>query len=1000
VCKAGRYLALHATVALIAAAASVRAQGTTAPGALAEIALPGGLKAALAAVDDGAAPDRSQFLLELIRRTYDTPIILKNDQRAAALQTLLAEMNAAAPRTEPPGAEPSSEPTIRSATGAADTVPLPLTADIWIAIVFGGRATPQTLVQSILGSRNASLFYYGLLSLDSDTRGWLSAQPQLIRDVVSRHPAAFVAAAPGLRVSGSVVRVPGGSAAEPAWEALVGRAPRDAPSFTRALLAVDDGALACFFGAIAQLTPPQIRAALSLDVPDPAARLGAAHRLYTVFAAGAWKVEERTFWRPDLDPTMLLGALSSDEEGRPVIPGTRSFWTAAFADAGHDDDDPKVLAGGDAADVTWLCEQIFKGNSPERRHRYNLVLFASRRVGRVTPATALDGVTAVRAAGDYPGLIATLEEAGLDDIGTYAGAARRAAQLSAIGSHTQAAIMQAQFQGIVALLARAASVGWLSRDVFAREVSSLSAVNLGKHGEYGGRLVHWLADFVNRYPGRVPGPAGAHDATETGLRTAYDAASDGIDGEMDRAVIRIAAGPFAAPARFVDWEGTRYRVDFATAEATRLVRLLGRDHPAYLTSARDLAGIADVLGDAALTPEVLRRQVDALRAAGQAAGFESVAGTPTASTSPDAIAGAYRDAVTACGRFARGGNVRAASRVAPALREVADELLARGLTHVAYAMAMGQPDGVPISVEEAASRHDLRNDVEGVDLGGAWRLAHRDTRLRPGELWHIKGALLGLDVALAEFSLVRLSSRPPSRRPTMSDEDRRVMAEAIALVRPALLTDAGSATVAAALHNGRERLAGVHTEPEASAVADEIGLAPARTSLLAWVAVHDPPRLAAFLAPVELLWLGLGKKPVNRALQAWGAPAQPRAGCLCLELQDRRPWETLAGRWNQGILASGFPDLNLRLFELLSGLGMPAQLLAGVLPAATADFNENAISRDPDDRRGPVDFVQALGADRVEQYLASLTTDGPLVPMGEVPEANAGSTQPHPGAVR
>jgi hypothetical protein len=39
------------------------------------------------------------------------------------------------------------------------------------------------------------------------------------------------------------------------------------------------------------------------------------------------------------------------------------------------------------------------------------------------------------------------------------------------------------------------------------------------------------------------------------------------------------------------------------------------------------------------------------------------------------------------------------------------------------------------------------------------------------------------------------------------------------------------------------------------------------------------------------------------------------------------------------------------------------------------------MTRDSDDRRALVDFVQALRPERVEQFLALLTTDGPLVPV-------------------
>ena len=73
---------------------------------------------------------------------------------------------------------------------------------------------------------------------------------------------------------------------------------------------------------------------------------------------------------------------------------------------------------------------------------------------------------------------------------------------------------------------------------------------------------------------------------------------------------------------------------------------------------------------------------------------------------------------------------------------------------------------------------------------------------------------------------------------------------------------------------------------------------------------------------------------------------------------------------------------------------MPASLLVPVLAAATIDFNENATSRDPDDRRGPVEFVQALGVERVEQYLGLLTSGGPLVPIGAAVDQARGDAAP------
>ena len=142
--------------------------------------------------------------------------------------------------------------------------------------------------------------------------------------------------------------------------------------------------------------------------------------------------------------------------------------------------------------------------------------------------------------------------------------------------------------------------------------------------------------------------------------------------------------------------------------------------------------------------------------------------------------------------------------------------------------------------------------------------------------------------------------------------------------------------------------------------------------------------MAVFLSPSELLWLGLDNGRAD-ALRAWGAPGGSRLGCLCLQVVDRRPWESFAGRQNAGMIASAFPDLNFRLAELLTDLHMPAALLGPVLASATLDFVNTVSSRDADDCRGLVEFVQTLRIERVELYLGLLTTDGPLVPIGETP---------------
>lgn len=949
-------LALHAVcLGVLMVPGPVWAQESNGAAALSEMPLPGGLRAALAVLNDPVPPDRSQFLVEVIRRTYSAPIAVRNDPRHAGLRALLAHL------------ERTRRGPVR--TGPLETLPLPLSPATWTDGVFGGHATPDTLVSAILESRHASLLYYGLLSLDGPTRAWMASQPALIADIASRHAPAFAVAAAGLRVVDDRVRVPGGDEADAAWEAMVGRRVSEPADFIRALLAQDDGRLAYFLTAMGELTREQI--VFALDV-DSGHQVTALRRLRLSFdrVTPGWKVDQRALWRPRRDPALLLADLAADERGRPVLPGTREFWTAVFAsDAGVQirvarESDARPASEPD--EFTWLCEQVFTGTPAEQRRRYEAVLFASRVVKHVTSDVARDALETVRAVAAYPALVAVLERARLVDVPTYAIAARRAARLSAIGGDDRRLRALSQFQGTVALLARMVSRGSLAPDAFQRAVASLSAVELNDRGEYAGALVRWLGAWLASVrAGEMPStelrPGPSTELSPGPSTRAGPGEADATD-EDDEQLLRLIAGRAPVPAQYVEWEGTRYRLDLAAAETARLARLLGEHPRAHLSAARALVEIADSLGSADLARERLRHDAQRLEGIAAAIGSER----------PD-----WEQALV---HAAERGDLRAAHQVAPALRVVADDLFARGLVELAYAAAMGQPEQGAISVGDIARRHDFGVRADAAPGTGPWLIPVADVSPRG---YRISGSLLGLDAPLAEYSLTRVSTKAPLRKPTISSEERRVFIASVPLVEPDLLSDAGGDRIVTAIREGRAQVAAIRTGADAAALAEAIRLGPIRRTLLPWVVARDPSRLPSFFSPAELLWIGLGHTRLDPDLHAWGVSAQARLGCLCLEVIDRRPADMLAGRVNAGMLASGFPDLSLRLAELLSDLHMPAALLGNVLAPATFDFVNGAASRDEDDRRGLVEFVLALRVDRLEEYLAMLTTDGPLVPPRE-----------------
>ncbi|MGH9311230.1 MAG: hypothetical protein ACRD1U_17770, partial [Vicinamibacterales bacterium] len=567
----------------------------------------------------------------------------------------------------------------------------------------------------------------------------------------------------------------------------------------------------------------------------------------------------------------------------------------------------------------------------------------------VSHANEYDAAVAIRSMVGYPALAVTLERAGLADVSVFAAAARRAARLANLDDHPRAARALAQFQGALFLITRTALRGSLPADALPQAVSSLAAVEHSGRGDYEGRLVGWLAAFVDAHK--------AHTSA-TSIDGMYAEALNAMDGDT----LRMAAGRNRPDWGVVEWEGTRYRLDFAAAEASRIAGLLGPNARPYLSAARGLIAIADTLSAPNLTREAFQSQTAAIEPIARSGGWDA------------ATAESFR-------RAARITSPRDAERLATVLRVLADDLLGRGLKTLAYAVSLGHSDTAMLDANEAAARHDFGLDVVGIGRAGAWRLpAAGSDRMRD---WRATGSLLGLDVKLADFALLRLSSRPPSRRPSLNDADRRAFIESVATLNPHALTDAGRDVLLDAMRRGRARVEGIETADQAEAIATEIRLGPARRSLLAWMLQHDRDRLASLLSPAELVWLGLERKPLDRALHAWGAPAEARAGCLCLRMNERIAPESVAGRWDSGLFASAFPDINLRLSELLAELRMPASLLAPVQAAAVLDLVNSVESRDPDDRRGLVEFAGRLSIDRVEQYLALLTSGGPLVPIAD-----------------
>ncbi|HTK28943.1 MAG TPA: hypothetical protein VL309_05300 [Vicinamibacterales bacterium] len=930
--RARRCVAVAAFALVFAAAASSGAQSATADrrtsdirpvSVIEEVPVPGGIAAAAAAFGLNPSSDRGEFVADLTRTIYDT-----TELRNASVDAWLASVHGAPP------AQPG------------DVVPLPLTAAVWGEAVFRSKVAPAGLLAAIVADRRASFLCRGLTALDDETLAFLGGHPSLVRRLYERDASVFAVFSSGLRVRAGRVVVPGAGdaapdVATPLWEALVGEKVSQPEKFISTLYSHGEGRLAYLYDAIAQLDPPHARFAIGAWIDGDAMRRDRFLALGRGSDSGfrEWHVRTLPFSRPIYDLATALDRIRVAPSGEPAPPAGRAFWARAFGSAGGD------LAGeGGTIDAAWLADEV-SGPLHERTDRFNQILFAQRVFGGLPTEQLGDAASVVQAMPRCLMLVLALERMGIRAPSRYAAAARVAARLSELDGPRGFAAL-GEFQATIALLSRMSRVGSLepaARDAALDELLSLPVGG----GGYDGALTAWIA------------------------RTFPEA-----DAGVEDALISRLAGPAnAGPPTSLEWEGQRYHVDMAASERKRLTRIREKQGKPSLdvavaiaraaeraAAAEDPARAAAALGK--LAPDLPSRD----RAAGEAAYGEG-------GRSPQEI---IERAGEELGRVHAGDKARAA-RAAEPLRALADRMTAEALLSLAYAVEIADPDSTVLLAGNVARRHDFGlNMSDGhLRLRTEWGLPKPD--VAPGVPWHVVGSALGLDIALAPLALRRLDSSGVETAPRLTSNERQTFAATVALLNPYAMTDADRDGIAAAVARGRERVDRFAADQAAFAqAAQEIGLDARRRRAAAWTLAHEPGRAPQLFSLTELMYLGgIAESP---GLDAWGTAALPASGCLCTQMPRPGAWARLIGRPQLGLMGTAVADLNLHVALTLKTLGLPAAITRYVLAAAMQDFIDTVAPSTSDDWLALVRAAGRVPRERIEDYVAAATADGPLVP--------------------
>ncbi len=796
---------------------------------------------------------------------------------------------------------------------------------------------------AIVADRQAAWLCHGLSKLDDETLQFFAAHPSLLTRIYERSAPFFAAFGASIRIRDNHVVPPGDAGAVALWEGAVDERVTRADRFVVSLLEAAEGRIAYLYHVAANLDAPHQAFMLGAWMA-PAARSERFRLLTTagVAAMREWHVRMLPFGRSSFDFAMAVLRLSVREDGAPAPPASRVLWSRVIG--GGDSDDQPI-------DAAWILQYVVSTDVRQRGERLDTIAFAQRLVADQA-AAGEDLESILRAMPRHRALMLTLERAGLRNQSTYAAIVKHAARLAAFEGR-KGYVVQAQFQGALAIVARFMSVGTIDGTTGDRLLAQLAALPVADG--YAGGVARWMS---------------------ASLHPALPAAQD-----VESALVAGAAGRRAQDNVRVAWEGQQYRLDLAGAERQRLERVREKqrapriDVPLQMAAAahqlaHEKVGVDD-LQDAALQFEAVASDLPERSREEEADSVPAGVGPPA---SPHEV---LRRAIEELTRAARNKDVKRAPKIAESIVELADDLLARNLLSFVYALSIGDPEGTILLANDVSHRHDFGLGIKDPEVRGrvTWSLPRQE--VAPGASWHMSGSLLGLDAGLATLALRRVVTDHVLEAPKLTNNARETFATSVALMDPYALRDEDRDAIAEAVARGTARAAGATAAAAVDAIAAEIRLDPARRRALLWTLAHEPDRALSAYSVTELLVLGGGDV---RALEPWGMAVIPLTGCLCSRLLPPGGWPLLAGRPQLGLEAAVLPDLNLQVAIVLNELRLPAPLAKVILSGAMQDFIDESRPTDGGDWLSLSREARQLTRERTEDYIAAATAIGPLMP--------------------
>jgi hypothetical protein len=841
------------------------------------------------------------------------------------------------------------------------TVPLPLGYATWRSLLGSTARDDAGIVPALIVERRAALLYYGLMECGPGMTDLAGRSPNLLQ-TLGRRASTFAAFGSSFAVAAGRVATPGGPPYADVWDAFLKRPSSSPAAVFDLLLEHDAGRLAWFYETIHRLEPATLAFVMGGREAPLERRIVALTTLYQVFEQVVRGFEQPSdlspLVRPALDPSLLLLSLRASAAGQLAPPSAHRFWEAVF-ETEETGGTVRLEPGGDV-DAAYLITKVF---APVRQHRYDrfdALAFAQRVFATAGEAELPDAAIALRGFGRYRALLLTLERLGVRDPKPYARAVRSAARLGEVRHEHRAPALFSQFQGALALLERLRIVRRVSEADAQRLAGSLIDLEIASDEAYRGAIARWI-------DGELLAALRLPPITDDG--PILEALAGVVPGDA-------AARESSAPA--VVWLDWSYRLDLGGVSLRRLLQIREKQGGNRLSSALALARVGQALLDHSLTLSRLKELATTLEAT--VAGLQEGVAVGRPAERPWSVRATTSWARAELRGIDRPDRLSRARDVGETLIALSDVVLGDVLRALAYAPYLGDPAGPLLLGGDVSHRHDFGITIKDADtrLHAAWSLPESPTGY--GLTWQVWGALLGLDVGLASLAVPQVSVGTPDKARAISEQSRKGVLQGLALFNPYDLDGGEMDRIAGAIRRGRERAAGFGRDvDEAARLALDAGVSPGRVRALLWSLEHAPDDTRSFFSMPELLRLGGGIDP-GWSLQ-WGAPMVTWNGAL---LQGWNPavraQAEQASQPDAPQLAAGFPDLYLRLAEVLSELKLPARIAGPLARVIVASFLDEVAAAREDDAIAWSTYAASYPRSKIEGAVSALTSEGVLKP--------------------